>query len=69
MKFTFETEDGKEAQTLINAQKSEWALQVILEKMRRYIKDTDMSEEQNQTAHDMQVIVLNVMTENNLPFE
>lgn len=69
MKYTFETEDEKEAQTLINAQKSEWALQVILEKMRRYIKDTDMSEEQNQTAHDMQVIVLNVMTENNLPFE
>ena len=69
MKFTFETEDEKEAQTLINAQKSEWALQIILEKMRRYIKDTDMSEEQNQTAHDMQVIVLNVMTENNLPFE
>lgn len=69
MKYTFETEDEKEAQTLINAQKSEWALQIILEKMRRYIKDTDMSEEQNQTAHDMQVIVLNVMTENNLPFE
>lgn len=69
MKFTFETEDEKEAQTLINAQKSEWALQVILDKMRRYIKDTDMSEEQYITAQEMQQIVINVMTENNLPFE
>lgn len=69
MKYTFETEDEKEAQTLINAQKSEWALQIILEKMRRYIKDNDMSEEQNQTAQEMQQIVINVMIENNLPFE
>lgn len=69
MKYTFETEDEKEAQTLINAQKSEWALQVILDKMRRYIKDTDMSEEQYITAQEMQQIVINVMTENNLPFE
>lgn len=69
MKFIFETEDEKEAQTYMNAQKSEWALQVILEKMRRYIKDMDMSEEEYITAQEMQQIVIDVMTQNNLPFE
>lgn len=69
MKYTFETDDPKEAQTLLNAEKSEWALLSILNKMMRFIKDSDLSEEQNQTAQEMRDIVINVMTENNLPFE
>lgn len=70
MKYTFETEDEQEAQTLLNAQKSKSAIFDILAEFRKILKyEETLSVSQRVVVENLRDKVLEIIDEHNLPLE
>jgi hypothetical protein len=69
MKYIFETDDEKEAQTLLNAEKSKYVIIQIMALLRNTIKYNDLDEKTEDFLTKIQDQIINLVGENDLPFE
>lgn len=69
MKYIFETEDEKEAQTLLNAEKSKYVIIQIMTLLRNTIKYQDLDEKTENFVRNIQDNINIMVAENDLPFE
>lgn len=69
MKYIFETDDEKEAKTLLNAEKSKYVIIQIMALLRNTIKYNDFDEKTEDFLTKIQDQIINLVGENDLPFE
>lgn len=69
MKYIFETEDEKEAQTLLNAEKSKYVIIQIMTLLRNTLKYQDLDEKTENFVRNIQDNITEIVAENDLPFE
>ena len=69
MKYIFETEDEKEAQTLLNAEKSKYVIIQIMTLLRNSLKYNDLDENTENFVRNIQDNITEIVAENDLPFE
>ena len=69
MKYIFETEDEKEAQTLLNAEKSKYVIIQIMTLLRNTLKYQDLDEKTENFVRNIQDNITEMVAENDLPFE
>lgn len=69
MKYIFETEDEKEAQILLNAEKSKYVIIQIMTLLRNTIKYQDLDEKTENFVRNIQDNINIMVAENDLPFE
>lgn len=69
MKYTFETDDEQEAQTLLNAFKSKYVIIEIMSKIRNHLKYDNLPDHEYLAVAKVQDMIINIVGENDLPFE
>lgn len=69
MKYIFETDDEKEAQTLLNAEKSKYVIIEIMNKISHHLKHGELKKSEYFAVAKVQDMIINIVGKNDLPFE